>query len=194
MNGSRAPGDAGGCNQWPSYGLFLRDHEEVLVVSTSTKPSPRKTSARTKVEHPAKVYSEPKEVVADSSLSAQEKRVVLDTMEQDARQLATASAEGMSGGEETKLHGVLQAKRALEPPSVDAAFRVVLRAFEQQLRETLGTDTHAVITRAIDAINAAREAMAGRVNAPTPPPGAPLPGSREELREELDKEKLDPGG
>lgn len=149
--------------------------------------------ARMKVEHPAKVFSDPKEVVADQTLSTHEKRRALDSLEQDARQLAVASAEGMSGGEETKLRDVMQAKRSLEPMSTDAAFTVVLRTFEKQLRETLGTDTHVLITRAIDAINAARQAIAERANAPTPPPGAPEPGSSEELQEELDKEKLDPG-
>jgi hypothetical protein len=87
----------------------------------------------------------------------------------------------------------MQPERSLELPSSDAAFTVVLRTFEEQLRETLATDTHVLISRAIDAIHAARAAMVDRADSPAPPPGAPEPGSTEELQEELDKEKLDPG-
>jgi hypothetical protein len=133
------------------------------------------------------------QVVADPALSAREKHTALSTLEQDARQLATATAEGMTGGEETQLHNVLEAKRLLGSPSAEAAFAVVLRAFEEQRRDTMGTDTSVLIDRAIDAINAAREAMAGRARTPAPPPGAPEPGSTKELEEELEKEKLDPG-
>jgi hypothetical protein len=174
--------------------LVLRtDNEENHTVTTSTRPASRTSPGRAKVEHPAKVYSDPAEVIADSTLTAREKRIVLNSLEQDARQLATAAAEGMSGGEETNLRSVLQAKRALASPSVDAAFALVLRTFDNQLKQTLGTDSHGVISRAIDAIHAAREAMAERMNTPTSPPGAPMPGSMAELQEELDKEKLDPG-
>jgi hypothetical protein len=38
---------------------------------------------------------------------------VLDSLEQDARLLADAASEGMSGGELNKLHDVLNAKDAL---------------------------------------------------------------------------------
>ena len=59
----------------------------------------------------------PAEIVADSSLSKQEKVEVLEDLEQDARQLAIASNEGMSGGEPTALSEVLQAKEGLQPPT-----------------------------------------------------------------------------
>lgn len=157
----------------------------------STSTTTRET--RKKVEQPAKAYSDPKQVVADTALSKQEKRAVLNSLEQDARQLAIATAEGMAGGEETKLRNVLQAKRALDATPADQAFSLVLRTLEEQLKETLGTDAHGVISDAIDAIHAARRAMAERAAMPTPPPGAPEPGSTAELQEELDKEKLDPG-
>lgn len=166
-------------------------------MNTLSKPRVRPGSgtsrARAKGEQPAKACSDPMEVVADPSLSTHDKLVALNSLEQDARQLATASAEGMSGGEETKLRTVLQAKRSLEFPSAEAAFAMVLRTFEEQRRKTAGTETHVLMTQAIDAIKAAREAMAERADAPTPPPGVPEPGSADELQEELDKEKLDPG-
>ena len=163
-------------------------------MATLSKPrSESNTSKRAKIEQPAKAFSQPREVVADPSLSTHEKLHALNSLEQDARQLAVAAAEGMSGGEETNLRPVLQAKRSLEVPADDAAFTVVLRMFEAQLKETLGTDTHALIVRAIDAMKSARDALENRAHQPTPPPGAPKPGSTEELREELNKEMLDPG-
>jgi hypothetical protein len=165
---------------------------------TSSKPraktSPAASRTRAKVEHPAKEFSRPQDVVADPALSTNEKLRALNTLEQDARQLAVATEEGMSGGEETQLRPVLQAKRSLEYPSVDAAFAVVSRTFEEQLRETRGMEAHTLIVRAIDAIKAARDAMANRAGSMVSPPGAPEPGSAQEMREEIEKEKLDPGG
>jgi DNA-binding FadR family transcriptional regulator len=98
----------------------------------------------------------------------------------------------MSGGEETNLREVLQAKRNVELPSAEAAFTVVTASFEKQLQETLGTEAHALISRALEAMRDAREAIARMAETPSPPPGAPKPGSTEELDEELAKEKLDP--
>lgn len=160
--------------------------------TTRAKSTSRTPSAAGKREHPGKTFAEPADVVADPDLSGRQKRDALDSMEQDARQLAIAAAEGMSGGEETRLRSVLQAKRTLEMPDPELAFRVVQQTFEAELRDTLGTDTHELISRALDAISAAREAIARRARTPSPPPGAPTPGSTEELEEELDKEKLDP--
>jgi len=145
-----------------------KDHEENCAV-----PGKSKTSA------------DPAQVVADPDLSTGEKIRALNSLEQDARQLAVATAEGMSGGEETKLRGVLQAKRMLELPSSETAFTIVQQTFEAQLHNTLGSETHELITRALDAIKAAREAIARRVE-------TPAPGSTDELEEELIKEKLDP--
>ena len=73
-----------------------------------------------KVQKPAVHFEEPLDVVADPSLSKPQKAKALDTLEQDARQLSEASAEGMAGGERTKLHEVLKAKEALVPPAKPA--------------------------------------------------------------------------
>jgi hypothetical protein len=67
-------------------------------------------------------FHAPIEVGADPSLSKQEKAEALEDLEQDARQLAIASGEGMSGGEPTALAEVLHAKEALEAPSTDFAY------------------------------------------------------------------------
>ena len=163
-------------------------------MTSTTKSGARKSPTDAKLEHPAKEFSNPGEVVTDRSLSTQEKQAALDSLEQDARQLAVATAEGMVGGEETKLRNVLEAERSLDQPSEDLAFSTVLRTFEQHRENTLGTDTDILITRAIESINEARAAIGRQKPAAKVPAGAPKPGSKEELEEELNKEKLDPGG
>jgi hypothetical protein len=172
------------------------NRENCAVNTSSTSRAnlgTRRASAQAKVEHPANEYSDPSEVVADPALSTHEKLAALNALEQDARQLATASEEGMSGGEETKLRRVLQAKRSLELPTPEVAFAVVSQFFEDELRETVGTEAHTLVVQAMDAITAARDAIEERGKTPAPPPGAPEPGSTDELEEELEKEKLDPG-
>jgi hypothetical protein len=74
-----------------------------------------------KVQKPATHFDEPHEVVADSSLSEPQKVKALDALEQDARQLSEASAEGMAGGERSKLLEVLKAKDTLVPPPKPAS-------------------------------------------------------------------------
>jgi hypothetical protein len=51
------------------------------------------------------------EVVVDPKLSSGEKQQILGNLEQDARLLDTATAEGMTGGEPSNLHQVLDAKK-----------------------------------------------------------------------------------
>ena len=53
-----------------------------------------------KVEKPAEHFEKPKDVAKDQDLTPREKVDALDTWEQDARQLLTASNEGMPGAEE----------------------------------------------------------------------------------------------
>jgi len=53
-----------------------------------------------KVGSPATTYDKPHDIVKDKELSLHEKKEALNTWEQDARQLMTASNEGMPGPEE----------------------------------------------------------------------------------------------
>jgi hypothetical protein len=53
-----------------------------------------------KVEDPATHFDKPNDVVHDVTLSMDEKKKALDTWEQDARQLLTASSERMTGSDE----------------------------------------------------------------------------------------------
>jgi hypothetical protein len=53
-----------------------------------------------KVEHPQSNYATPDELIDDRDLSLAEKMDALNIWEQDARQMLTASNEGMPGSEE----------------------------------------------------------------------------------------------
>ena len=60
-----------------------------------------------KIQSPATTYDKPHDIVKDEGLSHDEKKAALNTWEQDARQLMTASNEGMPGpeeGEESQDH------------------------------------------------------------------------------------------
>jgi hypothetical protein len=78
------------------------------------------TKDRAKVENPAAAFAKPLDVVKDSTLSKTEKVEALDNWEQDARQLMTASNEGMPGPQEGldpddhhKMGQVLRAKEKI---------------------------------------------------------------------------------
>jgi hypothetical protein len=71
-----------------------------------------------KIEHPQSQYATPDELVDDRDLSVEEKIKALKVWEQDARQMLTASGEGMPGSEEgldPDSHNMLgQVERARE--------------------------------------------------------------------------------
>jgi hypothetical protein len=53
-----------------------------------------------KIKHPQNYYETPDALTKDPELSSEEKKKALDVWEQDARQMLTASNEGMPGSEE----------------------------------------------------------------------------------------------
>jgi hypothetical protein len=55
---------------------------------------------QTKIDRPAAHYEKPGDIPRDKSLTGEEKTKALNTWEQDARQLMTASNEGMVGSAE----------------------------------------------------------------------------------------------
>jgi hypothetical protein len=105
-------------------------------------------STKERVEKPAVHFEEPHHVVADSNLSTSQKAAALDTLEQDARQLATASAEGMAGGEETRLHEVLRAKESLELPCVLSAYQIVAQDLRARALAETDDEMRAMIENA----------------------------------------------
>ncbi|MCW3474882.1 hypothetical protein [Limobrevibacterium gyesilva] len=141
--------------------------------SGNAPESARAPETRTKVEQPHAHFKQPAEVVVDPLLSKDEKVHALEAMEQYARQLATASAEGMGGGEDARLHEVLVAKDALDLPPSDLAFAVVMQSLRAKLPEAEGTEAHAPIIRAIEAVEAASAAIARMVQAPATALGDP---------------------
>jgi hypothetical protein len=163
---------------------------------TSNRPG---TAIDNQEAPPAKVASErrtvvhPAHMVVDPALSKDQKAHALAAMEQDARQLSIATAEGMGGGEPAQLHDVLVAKSTLHLPPDDIAFAVVVNSLRAKLPEAEGTQAHAVIVHAIEAVQAACAAiqeMAHTGAIPADEPTTPAPDK--ELAEELNKEKLDP--
>jgi hypothetical protein len=113
---------------------------------------PQQDDAKTKVQRPHESFDAPRDVVADPTLSRQEKAEALEALEQDARQLAVASGEGMSGGEPAELSEVLQAKEALDLPPTEFAYDVVLKDLEA--RQLEGNGDRAALARAIEALMA----------------------------------------
>jgi hypothetical protein len=105
-----------------------------------------------KVLKPSTHSGEPREVVVDSSLSKVQKVEALDTLEQDARQLAEASSEGMAGGERNKLHDVLIAKDMLALPPMVAAYETVLQDLRLRQKRDPGIDTQVLFKQAIAAL------------------------------------------
>jgi hypothetical protein len=166
-------------------------HDDAILKKANS-PSSRRP-ARPKTTQPNREQQDPAALVNDDGLSTEEKRHALEALEQDARQLATAAGEGMSGGESTNLRDVLLAKTTVDRRSSDAAFAQVVALLKTKCTLAQGTEFQTVIANAIEALNAAERAIANMEQA-SPPSDAPRPGSRAELEEELEKEKLDPGG
>ena len=72
------------------------------------------------IDNPATIFENPSDVLDDSKLSHEEKKKALNAWEQDARQLMTASNEGMPGREEGldpddhhRMAEVVRAKEAI---------------------------------------------------------------------------------
>ncbi|MBN8892589.1 MAG: hypothetical protein BGP12_12935 [Rhodospirillales bacterium 70-18] len=82
---------------------------------------------------PHTMAAEPAKTLVDLALSKDQKGEVLDTLEQDARQLSAASAEGMAGGEPSELREILEAKASLALPPVEHAYAVVLNDLRARL-------------------------------------------------------------
>ena len=68
---------------------------------------------------PASVFAEPADVVEISSLSRSQKLAVLEQWERDARALAVAEEEGLTGGKESMLGRVRGAIAALGGDEAD---------------------------------------------------------------------------
>ena len=108
----------------------------------------------TKTETPHKHFESAHHVVHDSELSKEQKLQALHHLEQDARQLAIASSEGMSGGESTGLQEVLAAKEALGLPPLAHAYAVVLQDLRSRQKVSESDLLRNLIGQAISAFEA----------------------------------------
>ena len=62
---------------------------------------------------PRAVFGEPKEVLADQDLTADQKHAILESWRHDALRLSASEGENMAGGEDAMLQRVCDALREL---------------------------------------------------------------------------------
>ncbi len=105
-----------------------------------------------KTARPHAHFDAPHEVVVDPALSKEQKIEALDSLEQDARQLAIASSEGMSDGEATGLQEVLHARDVLEMPPLSIAYEVVLQDLHLRLMGVEGDEMRTMLQQTIAAL------------------------------------------
>ena len=150
------------------------------------------TTGQDKIDRPHAFFKNPQQVVTEPSLSKDQKTEALDALEQDARQLAAASDEGMAGGERNKLQDVLDAKDSLALSPTDFAYEAVLKDLRSRAKTDIAGDARALVEQAIAALCAV-------VKSPVLNPAAgpehydgPSPGSAADIEDEIAREKLDP--
>src|ERR1035437_8614044 len=112
-------------------------------------------TSQTKIKKPDPFFDQTREEVVDPALPKNQKIKALDALEQDARQLSVASAEGMTGGEPGKLHDFLDAKNSLERQPTAYAYDVVLNDLRARLKTDMTGDTRTVVEHALAALLAA---------------------------------------
>jgi hypothetical protein len=65
--------------------------------------------------NPAAVFAHPRDVIAMNSISRDQKLLILKRWEQDARELAVAEEEGMTGNNSSLLSNIINLIDALDP-------------------------------------------------------------------------------
>lgn len=76
------------------------------------------TDIERKIDNPTAFFEHPIDVVHDAELSHDQKAAILDQLELDAKLLARADDENMSGGEPSRLIEVMDAKKHLDVESL----------------------------------------------------------------------------
>ena len=153
------------------------------------------TTGQEKITRPHAFFRNPQQVVTEPTLSKDQKTEALDAMEQDARQLAAASDEGMAGGERNKLRDVLEAKELLELSPTDLAYETVLKDLRSRVKTDVTGDARALVEQALAALSAVVKSPALNVPGGTSAEehyDGPLPGAAADINDEIAREKLDP--
>jgi hypothetical protein len=65
------------------------------------------------IANPSKIFNAPMDVIEAPGMTNGEKRAILESWEQEARLLQTATGENMSGGEPSRIEDVRKALDAL---------------------------------------------------------------------------------
>lgn len=66
------------------------------------------------VANPSKIFNAPMDVINTPGLTDAERRAILESWEQEARLLQTATGENMAGGEPSRIEDVRKAIDALD--------------------------------------------------------------------------------
>lgn len=90
--------------------------------------------------NPAAVFRSPEQVEHDPTLSREDKLAILESWEEDARELAVAEEENMGGGEPSRLAEVAAARARVEDGSASPPAMPRVRHFVRPLRETIHAD------------------------------------------------------
>ena len=91
--------------------------------------SVQQIDVRKALNDPASVFSEPAEVIASAALSHRQKVAVLERWETEARSLAVAEEEGMTGGKDSMLARVRRAVVALQGDDAEEKLTPTTKAF-----------------------------------------------------------------
>lgn len=86
---------------------------------------PDRLDIRRALSNPKENFGTPERVLADPRLDREGKRAILKSWEQDARELAVAEEEGMTGGERSMLQRVSRALNSLSDSELDETRRPI---------------------------------------------------------------------
>jgi len=70
---------------------------------------PTSTAVKEAVSNPSKMFHAPMDVIHSPGLTEADKRAILESWEQEARLLQTATGENMAGGEPSRIEDVRKA-------------------------------------------------------------------------------------
>ena len=146
-----------------------------------------------KTDRPSAFFEKPRDIVTDPTLTKDQKSEALNVMEQDARQMAAASDEGMAGGERNKLQDVLVAKDTLELSPISYAYDTVTKDLRARLKTEPHGDAHALLEHAISGLDAVMKSTILNPAASSGTYDGPSAGSPADIADEIAREKLDPG-
>jgi hypothetical protein len=155
------------------------------MAAQDRSPPAKPPTGAEKTGRPHAHFVEPIEVVDDQALSRAQKSAALGSLEQDARQMAAASSEGMGGGEPTALRAVLTAQASLALPPTAAAYDTVRRDLKARRDAAPAGSAHAALFRALEAL----DAVAGLSQSAQDEADQ---AAAAEVADELRRERLDP--